>query len=452
MAPEPTEITQQGEAQEPTIAGLSRQVSALERLAEISASLSSTTDLDTIIERIMAAVVELTDCEEASVLLWNTNKHQLVFAAATNAGDVADLIGMSVPMSSIAGTIFETSSIVDVVNTASDDRHYDKVDKQVKFVTRSILGAPLAYQDHRLGVVEAINKRNPPWTAADKRYLSILASQAAVALRSAQLVTELRRANEDLSKLDQLKSDFIAIASHELRTPLGIIMGYAGFLEMESSPEGREHASRLMHGAERLKSVIDDMVNLRYLQQGAADLHLRPERVDSLLEEARAEFARTADAQRIELLTESLDHAVWVHIDQGRLLMALGNVVKNACAFTTAGGRVVLRSLVTEDDEVWLTVEDSGIGVLPGQLDRIFEPFYQVEDHMIRSHEGLGIGLTIAREVIEAHGGRIWAESRGLAQGTSVIIALPRFSAQPPGDESSPPAASAFASSEGEAS
>lgn len=409
-----------------TLATVEKQARVFKRLAEISASLNAQSDLQVLLQDIMATCVEINDCEAASVLLWDKNRNQLFFAASSTLNSDNELIGMPVPMDSIAGTIFRTNSIVQVDDTSKDQRHYDKVDEDIKFVTRSILGVPMTNKGTVIGVLEAINKRHLPWTEDDRTYLSILAAQAAVAIERAQFIQELERAYADLSEVDKLKNDFIAIASHELRTPLGVIMGYASFLQEEEDASTQEHATKVLESALKLRKIIEDMVNLRYLKQKQSDLSLEGIALNEVIGGLLQEMRHHHDSIHHKIVVEPLDGGLKVNVDYARLLMALGNVVNNAFAFTPQGGEVRV-FCTSQPDEVRIHIKDAGIGLEAHQLERIFEEFYQVEDHMTRKHGGLGIGLSISRAIINAHGGRMWAESEGLGKGACFIVALPRY-------------------------
>jgi signal transduction histidine kinase len=406
------------------IQALEHQVMVLTQLAEISASLNAQMELDPLLARIMEITTQVTDCEAASILLWDSKKDQLVFAASTTESSDSTLIGMPVPMDSIAGSIFRHNDIVQVDDAKSDPRHYDKVDSDIQFETRSLLGIPMTYKDRVLGVLEAINKRSLPWTEKDRDYLKIIAAQAAVAIQGARLVMQLRRANEELRETDRLKNNFIAIASHELRTPLGVIMGYASFLQMEESQSAQEHANKVMESALKLRKIIEDMVNLRYLKQKQSDLYLEETTISAVFAAFQREAATFLDGckQHFQVIPPQPDGSVIA--DTTRLSMVLMNMVNNAIAFTPPGGHITLTAHCAAGyAEIRLT--DTGIGIEAQQLERIFEEFYQVEDHMTRKHGGLGIGLSIARAIVEAHHGTITATSAGLGQGAAFIVRLP---------------------------
>ena len=224
--------------------------------------------------------------------------------------------------------------------------------------------------------------------------------------------------------MDKLKSDFIAIASHELRTPLGVILGYTSFLQETNDEEVRELATKVVASALQLRRIIEDLTNLRYMEQNESTLHREPVPLGEFLTEVIHDILSLAEAKRHRLQYVPPPPELKVSIDRIRMGMALTNVLNNALRFTPESGRIIVQT-ESRDHEIWITVTDSGIGLNRDQMERIFERFYQVEDHMTRTKGGMGIGLSIARAMIEAHGGRIWASSAGLNQGSTFTISIP---------------------------
>ena len=404
---------------------LQKKVTILSRLAEVSMVLNSTLELDMLLAYLMDAAAEITDAEAASVLLWHPVKRELYFAATTTSSANFNLINQPVPLDSIAGTVMREQRIIEVADATQDPRHYAKMDEQNAFRTHSILGVPMTVKEKPIGVLEVLNKRELPWTGDDYYYMAALASQAAVAIESAQLVQALQAANDELNELDKLKNDFIAIASHELRTPLGVILGYTSYLQQLSDSNISEQITKVLNSALQLRHIIEDLTNLRYLKQTEKDLHRETLALSGLLHDVQNDMLTLCDAKGHTLEVEIPAGDAQVYIDLIRVTMALTNVVNNAIRFTPHGGRIVIAAEVHNGEEVWLSIRDNGIGLEPGQLDRIFDEFYQVEDHMTRRYNGLGVGLSITRAVIEAHGGRIWATSPGLNQGTVITMTLP---------------------------
>ncbi len=406
------------------LVNLEHRVSILTRLAEISTVINSTMRLKPLLEHIMASAAEITNAEAASVLLWEKRSNTLRFAATTS-GVSNSLLGKAVPLDgSIAGTVMRERRVVVVNEVRAEPQHFDKYDEEIRFQTRSVLGVPMFSKDRVIGVIEAVNRRKLPWTEDDVHYLSILAAQAAVAIEGAQLVSRLESANQELEKVDQLKNDFIALASHELRTPLGVILGYASFLQESQDPEVTEHASKVVGSALQLRRIIEDLTNLRYLQQNEAELMRETVTLDTLMSEILPDVRTFAEAKHHRLLL-NITPGIRIYVDPIRINMALTNILMNAVRFTPDGGEITLIGDFAPKRQMMLMVRDTGIGIAPEEIGRIFDKFYQVEDHMTRHHGGLGIGLSLAKALIEAHGGRISAESAGLNKGSTFTIMLP---------------------------
>ncbi len=407
---------------EEQIQQLQRKLKVLNQLAETSLVLNSTLDLETLLGHLMNAAKEIIGAESASVLLWDETTHELRFAAMPTVQSGPDLIGKSVPLEgSIAGRILLENRIIQVDDALNDPNHY----QVANFQTRTLLGVPMTSKDKPIGVLEVVNKRDLPWTDDDRDYLSVLAAQAAVAIESAQQVTALQKAYHELSQLDKLKNDFISIASHELRTPLAVILGYSSMLEEEAEGKVGERASKVLASALQLRRIIDDLMNLRHLQQSVAELNREIVPLAYVVHDAAHDVVHLTEANNHQLDLNLPDPDLMVYVDRIRLGMALNNILNNAIRFTPNGGKIAVSWEPHGSDEVWVMITDNGIGLETNQLERIFEKFYQVEDHMTRKHGGLGIGLSIARAMVEVHGGRVWASSPGLEQGATFTIALP---------------------------
>jgi histidine kinase len=174
----------------------------------------------------------------------------------------------------------------------------------------------------------------------------------------------------------------------------------------------------------QLRRIIEDLTNLRYLQANETELTRQPIALDELFTELLADIQSLAEAKGHRLKVEC-EPGLRANVDRIRLGMAISNILVNAIRFTPDGGEITLRAQARDGQQVLISVEDNGIGLTQEQIERIFDKFYQVEDHMVRHHGGLGIGLSIARALVKAHGGRIWAESEGLNRGATLSILLP---------------------------
>jgi len=222
-----------------------------------------------------------------------------------------------------------------------------------------------------------------------------------------------------------MKTRFMAVASHELRTPLGIIMGYATFLKEEAQGDLSEHAGNVLNAALELRALVEDMTNMNLIYTGKRDIRPVPTPLQDVLHIAYDEVASTVEARNDHLVLDMPDEPVIVKVD-GKIKLVFGNLLNNAVRFTPEPGEILIR-LTTTDTEAKIEIRDNGIGIPPDKLNRIFEQFYQVEDHMTRRYGGLGLGLAIARVLVDLHGGRIWAESEGLGKGSTFKVVLPLY-------------------------
>lgn len=403
---------------------LREMVMRYSRLVEISVTLNSTLDLDRLLQFIIDSAADLLNSEAASILLVDEKTKDLYFAASTGS-DPEELAEIPVPLdSSLAGTVFREDRPLIINEVAGDPRHFAQVGEQIDFDIRSLVGVPMRIQDKVIGVLEAVNKREGMFDETDLKTLSIIASQAAVAINNARLVDALQRAYDELGKLDRLKSEFISIASHELRTPLALILGYASILKEDAGESASEHVSAVLNSAMRMRSLIEDMTNLNLLRVGSTEMNFEVQPLQSVVRAAYEEVRETIQAKGQDLVIDLWDETIMARVDGPKLSMALTNMLNNALRFTPAEGNIQLL-LQRRGDEAWFRVVDDGAGIPEGELERIFQPFYQVEEHLTRRHEGMGLGLAIVRGVADAHEGRAWAESPGTDKGSTFTIAIP---------------------------
>ena len=396
----------------------------LSRLVEVSVTLNSTLEPEPLLQFLIRSAADLLDSEAASILLFDEKTQRLYFAASTGA-DPIELRKIPVPLEgSIAGTIYRDDSPLIINEVAADPRHYRQVGEKIRFEARTMIGVPMRMRDRRIGVLEALNKRGGPFTESDLQTLSIIASQAAVAIHNANLVSALQKAYDELGKVEKLKSDFIAIASHELRTPLGVILGYAAILKEDADQATSEHAAAVLNSALRMRALIEDMTNMNMMRVGSAELAVSQQALQPILEAAYEEMRPLIEAKGQQVSRHVAPEQLLANVDAPKMMMALTNLLNNAMRFTPGGGRIEL-GLERHGAEAWLRVRDNGVGLPADQLERVFDQFYQVEHHMTRRHEGMGLGLSIVRAVVRAHNGRVWAESAGRDQGATFTIALP---------------------------
>lgn len=392
----------------------------LERILDVSRDLNSTVALAPLLHKIVEMAGELTDSEAASILLLDKRTGELRFRAASGDPN-GQLKDVPVPVEdSIAGAVLLSDEPMIISDVRTDPRHYAGVARRVGRETHSLLAVPLRIKERQIGVVEAINKlRGDAFDQEDIETLNALAAQAAVAIENARLVEALRKANERLGELDRLKSEFIAIASHELRTPLSLILLYAGLLRERMEGSDDPQLDAVLRAAAQLRHIIETMLNLRHLETG--EMELTPEQVDLCTEinEACHDHKPVAESENVTIRQSLPEERVIIEADREKLRLVLDNLISNAIKFADARGEVHV-SLVPDSDVVEVRVRDNGIGIPEEELERVFDRFYQVEDHMKRRYGGMGLGLSIVRGLVDLHGGHVWAES--VPEGGSLFV------------------------------
>jgi signal transduction histidine kinase/CheY-like chemotaxis protein len=286
---------------------------------------------------------------------------------------------------------------------------------------------PLLIRGHAIGALELELPQDDRIDDERRAMIDATADQCAQALERARLyaLEQLRR--EELERSNRLKDDFLGIVSHELRTPLSAILGWARLLKrgVVGTETARERALEAIERNATLQArLVDDLLDVSRIVSGKLELETSSVDLASVIDAA-------IDSVRPALLAKGLDvrlslahDGVSVLGDARRLQQVVWNLLTNATKFTPNGGRIEVR-LEQADRAARLTVKDNGIGIPAEVLPHVFERFKQADGSATRQHGGLGLGLSIVRHVIEAHGGSVEARSEGPGKGTEVIVELP---------------------------
>ncbi len=241
---------------------------------------------------------------------------------------------------------------------------------------------------------------------------------------------ELRRANEELKRLDQLKSDLVSMVSHELRTPLATIKEFSGILaDQIAGPLTKSQEDFLgiiKANVERLARIIDDLLDMAKIEAGRVILTKGFIEVGPLLEQLVRSMRPLAESHQITLESEAPERIAAAFADEDKVTQVLLNLLSNAIKYTKGPGRITVR-VDEQPNEVRFSVQDTGIGINPEDLPKLFQKFQQFQRLPgVAGSKGTGLGLAISKRLVELHGGRIWAESQ-VGQGSTFYFTLPKY-------------------------
>jgi DNA-binding response OmpR family regulator/nitrogen-specific signal transduction histidine kinase len=240
---------------------------------------------------------------------------------------------------------------------------------------------------------------------------------------------------EKLQEIDRVKSRFFANISHEFRTPLTLILGPLEKLLAENVQEPVKKQYRLMlRNGRRLLRLINQLLDLARLEAGSMSLKARQENIVQLLKGIVLSFSSLAERKQITLKFHASEESIIVYVDRDKLEKIVSNLLSNAFKFTPEGGKISVQLTVNSDQLtanqlytdhcLLITVEDTGIGIHPDKLEKIFDRFYQADDSYTREQEGSGIGLALTKELVELHHGEIYVISE-IGKGSTFIVRLP---------------------------
>jgi PAS domain S-box-containing protein len=240
-------------------------------------------------------------------------------------------------------------------------------------------------------------------------------------------ITDQRRLREISEEASRLKDEFLAVLSHELRTPLNTVLGYARMLRREdqkmTGPMRERALAALERNADTLARLVNDVLDTSRIVAGKLRLALEESAVAGVIDQAVDTVRPAAEAKGVGLDVQ-VESGLTVLADRDRLQQVIWNLLSNAIKFTPSGGQITVRAQ-RHEDSVAISVQDTGIGIAAEHLPQVFQRFWQVHTGASREFAGLGIGLALARHLVELHGGGIVAASAGLGRGALFTVSLP---------------------------
>ena len=292
---------------------------------------------------------------------------------------------------------------------------------------RTLLGVPMMSDDVPIGAIGIWRTAIDPFTEKEIEVVETFAAHGAVAIVQVELVGQLEEKNRQLEVASRHKSEFLAQMSHELRTPLNAVIGFSEVLLErlfgELNEKQEEYLRDILGSGRHLLSLINDVLDVSRVEAGRMELEFRDLDVERVIEDALV-LVREQAAKRGQTVALDVDADVpQARADERRIKQVVANLVGNAVKFTPEGGRIVVGARCV-DDTVQVFVSDNGIGVAAGDQERIFEAFSQASAGPQPKPEGTGLGLTLSRQIVELHGGRLWLESRA-GEGSTFTFSLP---------------------------
>ena len=415
------DITQRKDAE----AELERRRREAEVLAEVARAINASRDLATILPAIAEAARMLLRCDGARVALLDRAQEAMVLRYTVGAATVMPpgfVIGHGI---GLGGLAWAQDTVVRSADVATDRRFGpDYLSIVLADGIVSCMAAPIRIDSRVEGLIYANNLSYRPFTDEDERILVTLADHAAVAVRNAATLASEQAARAEAEAASRAKDDFLAMLGHELRNPLGAISSAAHVLDVaDADPERRQRAREIVERqASHLARLVDDLLDSARVATGKIALTRTPLDLAQVVHQCVAVLTGAGRADDRAITVDA--QPVWVSADPARVEQIVTNLVVNGLMYTAAGGRIAIRAGREGDDAV-LEVEDTGIGIDPALLPRIFDLFVQGDRTLDRSPGGLGIGLTLTRRLVELHGGRIAAASEGVGRGSRFTVRLP---------------------------
>ncbi len=431
---------------------LTRSVTELQALGEVSQVLSSTLDLEIVLNTIVSRATQIAGTDGGSVYEYDEGGEAFHLRATDNLDDEVVAMARRTPVprgEGVLGRMAATREPVQIADIGADGAYHSPLrDVLLRSGTRALMAVPLLRESVLIGGL-TVNKKTPgEFSPAVIELLKTFASQSAVAIQNARLFREIGDKSRQLELADRHKSEFLANMSHELRTPLNAIIGYSEMLQEDAADLGAEQFSedlgRINAAGKHLLELINAVLDLSKIEAGKMELYLETFEVAGLVRDIAAVIQPLAGKNANRLEVRCPPETGTMRADLTKVRQALFNLLSNACKFTDRGtvALTVARETIDGRDFMMFRVSDTGIGMTPEQLSRLFEAFSQADAATTRRYGGTGLGLALSRRLCRMMGGDVTVESAA-GRGSTFTIRLPVVvpeAAEPPAAAAEPAA------------
>jgi signal transduction histidine kinase len=405
----------------------SRNLERIRALYEIDKAITSTLDLGAILQVLIDKTVSfLPDFAAVTVRLLNPKTGNLDKVASRNIADAEWKSAVEDAGVSFAQRAMESKGVW-IANDLSAEPGVGGVRLFQEKGFASYLGIPLIAKDETVGILECYTRDEHSFSSEEIEVLSMLAGQAAIAIEKARLYGDLQQQTSDLERANRVKSEFLSVMSHELRTPLSVILGYTALIQDKTfgqiNPRQEKALETVAYQSGNLLMLINTVIEATQIETGDVVPEKNPVDLRSLLEELKSTYKEPA-GRNLALVWDLSSGIPALETDANKLKHILQHLLSNAIKFTDQGTVTVSTRYLRPEKSLDFTVTDTGIGIHPDHIPRIFDRFYQVDSSETRPHGGVGLGLYIAQKFTELLGGTISVESE-MGKGSRFTVKIP---------------------------
>ena len=416
-----------------------KTLSLLRKLYQISIL---TLDPGAIAEKITAAIREDLNFEMVGIMTVDVGKTELTPLKFAKSEKIAsflseapfDSVKIPNPLNNeifklaVGGKMMATSEgICKIWKDVFPVSLLEKIEQSAKI--RNSLVYPLIIEDGAIGVlIICLNRDYEALSKFEKESIESFINVIAVALDRANLYQQVKAANEKLKELDKLKSEFLSFASHQVRTPMSVVKGYASLIYdgiYGPVPDGvKDTALKIKSSADKMISLVSDFLDLRKIEEGKMEYHLEEIDINKFVGDIVDELKTLADAKHLELTLTTTVPGAKVKADTQKFRQVIQNYTENAIKYTPSGWvKVSIDSDPADHKHVIISVKDSGLGMSQELIPMLFQQFSRDKQNAVKIL-GTGLGLFIAKTIVEGHGGTTWAESDGEGKGSRFYVKI----------------------------
>ena len=425
---------------------LARSLYQLNVLYNTSSQLAGSLDKDELIKIMIEGIEKSLNFDLACVLIFRSPREPVLVIHSID--NISDRLLEALKLRAILSykSIIEDPPIDIKIGNLKIEKNIKHTIKEYDFsvLRYDSMFSKISFNDDFFGFVEIY--RSKPFNTEDATCFQTLVRQVSLPLRSASLYQEIRETNRKLEKLERLKSDFISIVSHELRTPLTAIKNAMDIILSGKAGELTENIEKFVtmgkRNTVRLSGIINDLLDISKIEAGKMDFKFSLININPVIEYVKSNLTEMAKEKNLELKYTPIDEDIEIFADSNRLEQVLTNLVSNAIKFTPEAGIIEISTKVINARDIQydncfeeeikklkgnylqVCVEDKGIGIERKDLNHVFDKFAQIENPLSRKVGGSGLGLPIAKQLMEAHNGAIWCDSE-ISKGSRFYFVIP---------------------------